>query len=87
MSLVVTKDQEILAGTVARWGARRGLRAAAAGVVFLPSVPGVQDALVADDEQGEQHEGCRAHQAAPVAGDVVAGGVLGGHGSCGLPAA
>jgi len=36
MSLVVTKDQEILAGTVARWGARRGLRAAARAEVDIP---------------------------------------------------
>jgi hypothetical protein len=52
----------------------------AAFVVFLPGGPGVQDALVADDQQGggEQHQGCQAHQAAPAAADVVAGGVLGG---------
>jgi hypothetical protein len=39
---------------------------------FLPGVPGCQDALVADDQQGggEQHEGCQAHQAAPAAADV-----------------
>ena len=36
MSLVVTKDQEILAGTVARWGERRGLRAAARAEVDIP---------------------------------------------------
>ena len=47
----------------------------AAGVVLLPGVPGGQDALVADDEQGgcEEHEGGRAHEAAPPAGDVVGG--------------
>jgi hypothetical protein len=52
----------------------------AAGGFRLPRVPGAEDALVADDEQrgGEQHEGCQAHEAAPAAADVVAGGVLGG---------
>jgi len=52
----------------------------AALVFFLPGVPGVQDALVADDEQcrGEQHQRGQAHEAAPAAGDVVGGGVLGG---------
>src|SRR5215470_19010038 len=52
----------------------------AAGVVLLPGVPGGQDALVADDEQGcgEQHQGGRAHEAAPAAGDVAGGGVPGG---------
>jgi hypothetical protein len=52
----------------------------AALVFFLPGVPGLQDALVADDEQrrGEQHQRGQAHQAAPAAADVVGGGVLGG---------
>src|SRR6266581_7607617 len=52
----------------------------AALVFFLPGVPGVQDALVAEDEQGrdEQHQGCQAHEAAPAAGDVAGGGVLDG---------
>jgi alkylation response protein AidB-like acyl-CoA dehydrogenase len=36
MSLVVTKDQEILAGTVAGWGVRCGLRAAARAEVDIP---------------------------------------------------
>ena len=52
----------------------------AAFVFLLPGVPGLQDALVADDEQAGdgQHEGGQAHEAAPAAADVVAGGVLGG---------
>jgi hypothetical protein len=52
----------------------------AAGAVLLAGVPGGEDALVADDEQGrgEQHQGGQSHQAAPAAGDVAGGGVLGG---------
>src|ERR1700750_1461925 len=52
----------------------------AALVVLLPGVPGGQDALVADGEQGRggTDQRCHAHQAAPAAADVVAGGVLGG---------
>ena len=78
---------------VGRGGCERGegLAAAPAGfrgqafggaalVFFLPGIPCGEDALVADDEQGdsEQHEGRQAHEAAPAAADVVAGGVLGG---------
>ena len=52
----------------------------AAGVVVLAGVPGDQDALVADDEQAGEPEGERgqAREAAPAAGDVVGGRVLGG---------
>src|SRR5439155_1613251 len=52
----------------------------AAGFVVLAGVPGDQDALVADDEQAGEPEGERgqAHEAAPAAGDVGAGRVLGG---------
>jgi hypothetical protein len=51
----------------------------AAFVFFLPGVPGVQDALVADDEQGrrEQHEGAgpmRLHQ--PRLMSLVAGSLV-----------
>jgi hypothetical protein len=59
----------------------RGQALGGAALVFLlPGVPGGEDALVADGEQGrgEQHEGGQAHQAAPAAADVVGGGVLGG---------
>ena len=57
-----------------------GAPGGAAGIVFLPGVPGGEDPLVADDEQRhcEQREGCQAHEAAPAAADVVGGGVLGG---------
>jgi hypothetical protein len=60
-----------------------GCQGGAADVFFLTGVPGGEDALVADGEQhgGEQHEGCQAREAAPAAGDVVAGWVLG----CGPP--
>jgi hypothetical protein len=50
----------------------------------------VQDPLVADDQQrgGEQHEGGQARQAAPAAGDVVAGRVFrGGEAAFGAGAA
>src|SRR5260221_401778 len=49
-------------------------------VFFLAGVPGGEDALVADDQQGggEQHQGCQAHEAAPAAADGIGGGVLGG---------
>ena len=48
-------------------------------VFFLPGVPGMQDPLVAGDQQGggEQQQGGQAHEAAPAAAGVVAGGVLG----------
>ena len=51
-----------------------------AGVFFLAGVPGLQDALVAGDDQacGEQHQRCQAHQAASAAADVVTGGIFDG---------
>jgi hypothetical protein len=59
----------------------RGQAPGGAALVFLlPGVPGLQDALVADDEQAGdgEHEGGQAREAAPAAGYVVAGGVFGG---------
>jgi len=52
----------------------------AAGVVGLAGVPGVQDSLVADDEQAGEPERDRgqAGEPGPAAGDVAGGGVLGG---------
>ena len=51
----------------------------AASVLFLPGVPGVQDALVADDQQGggEQQQGARPmrrHQPRPVS--LLAGSLM-----------
>ena len=70
-----------LGGPVAAASVVRGLRrrrrvlggqavGGAALVFFLPGVPGVQDPLVADGQQGggEQHERSQAHEAAPAAG-------------------
>jgi len=47
-------------------GFRRQAGGCAALGFFLPGVPGGEDPLVADDEQGrgEQHEECQAHEAA-----------------------
>src|SRR5712691_10846704 len=52
----------------------------ASGVVVLAGVPGDQDPLVADGQQaGEpERERGQAGEPGPAAGDVVAGGVLGG---------
>ena len=73
--------EEVLQGRAAAFAGFRGQPGGgAAGVVFLPGVPGGEDPLVADDEQGGcgQHQRGQAHQAAPAAADVVGGGVLGG---------
>jgi hypothetical protein len=53
---------------------------ARAGVFVLPGVPGARDALVADGESAGEPECERdqAHEAAPAAADVVAGGVFDG---------
>src|ERR1700733_13361652 len=72
---------ELVEGLAAPPPGFRGQAFCGAALVFLlPGVPGREDALVAGDEQrdGEQHQRCRAHEAAPAAAGVVAGGVLGG---------
>src|ERR1017187_139696 len=61
-------------------GAGRESCGGALGVAGLAGGPGGHDPLGAGDEQGrgEQGDGCQAHEAAPAAGNVVAGGVFGG---------
>src|SRR6266700_733651 len=61
-------------------GFRREAGGGPAGVFGLACVVGVEDPLVAGDDQGggEERDGGDAGEPAPAAADVVAGGVLGG---------